>query len=152
MAASSDYRLIRDILTATRAALASAPIRYIAAAPTGDFAADANRLHEAELHEQALVVGQIAIAVVHDARGRILATADRYIALYPPWTVRPAYGATVILHEGFHYQNPARFGSSAMHAGFFDASRFQGFVSELTGLPFRRGRVLGGVRSRTAAP
>ena len=58
--------------------------------------------------------------------------------MYPPWRDRPAYAATRLLHEGFHFHDPEHFGSTAMHRGFYNASRFQGFVSELTGLLYNR--------------
>ncbi len=141
-ATAGDYALIRGILARTRSALVGAPIRYIDSVARHEVASGDGALHAA-----ALRVGKAAIAVIEYTGGRIRPVSDRYIALYPRWANRRAYAATIILHEAFHYHDPARFGSTAMHTGFFDATRFQAFVSDLTDLPYRRALVRRAVRT-----
>ena len=127
-ATTDQLRKIRSILQETRDALTSAPVRYV---PSADTATDP----DAPFHEAFLASGEPAAAIVQypGPDHRMRPPDERYIAVYPPFVARPAYGATRILHEGFHYTDPENFQE---HSGFFNASCFQALVSELTGLAF----------------
>ncbi len=96
-----------------------------------------------EAHRVAIEsTGFSALAVVHvdprtPADSALLPVADRYIAVYPQWFTSPN-GYSILLHEVFHLVDPRGFQG---HAGFLNAYRFQGFVSDLEGLPYLRGTV-----------
>ena len=134
-ATTERLREIRGILRNTRDALASARIDYVPARPAIGRSWDWWQL------ASALADGAPAATIYQNEEGAIVPAEDWYIAVFPPFVARPAYGATVITHEGFHYQNPENFYA---HEGSSNAFCFEGFVAELTGLPFNVALVSGG--------
>jgi len=67
------------------------------------------------------------------AETQVTGSRSGFIIVYHPFFDTPEWEASVIVHEGCHFDDPERFTG---HTGAYNAFRFEGFVSELTGLPF----------------
>jgi len=152
-ATTDQLRQIRDILAATRSALAAAPVINVTDAylETREGKWDHALLGVALHPPPGFPPTPPALTLVSDSDGNPVPAGYRYIAVFSPFFARPAYGATRILHEGFHYTDPENFSDpdpsdERGHSGFFNAFCFQGLVSELTGLAFSVAFVSGGCR------
>ena len=130
-ATATEKSAIIQTLIDAASSIDSVSIQNITFPPTGPLAGVHNFL--------AVTRGMPAAYIAIDGAGNPIPGGSQFIALYPGWLAKPGLRPTRLLHEVIHGTDPGNLVHGKSNTD--NAWRFQGFVSDLTNLPYVSSKV-----------